>query len=678
MTTALTKSMAAGKRIRPPNLSLGIDRRSLNNTILDFEPAVVDNQSPISDDELQLSSPESASSGSPTRFYLHPDPAADELSKDLAVLKQLRKSVQTNLRLRPIRSINSLPKVQISPHPPSADPWRDNAPNSANSASPTSAASIYYTPMLETPHSPFTGRSTPNAQLLYDLPTRPQEARPLDPISLVERLDNSTKSRPLIIDTRPQPAYISSHIKHSINIVIPSLILKRFRKPNGGFQTLDTLRQFITTEQGQEAWDQLIGPSGIWDGDVVVYDEEMLVKDKDSGQSPAWALLPIITPLLSFGSLYYLAGGISAALRYPTILSSSSPSPETDMPRKLSVPGGGLFQLDTQLSARSQTFPEIDRPKPPPLRSPLSPVSSAMPTTTSSIIIDSDPSPPPSQAGFRKPPPTRRPSVPNLNRIVTTSAERLNVNGPLPKLQLRTQPVRSATLAVPSLYSTSLQPPPSPSYPPRSPRSPSALTLAHSNRLPSGSAHWSSTTPSPTRSTFGESESSHLPPPSPKLPRPSPPHSPRTPMPTSPLTARPDLDPPTTEEAFPTFTVSTILPNFLYLGPELTLPEHVEELQELGVKRILNIAVECDDDHGLNLREVFERYIRIPMRDTVEEDNIARGVREVCEILGAFADSVLRDLIHHLIRNAPQMTPVFTAPQHTCTAKRANHALLQQ
>ncbi|EGN94885.1 hypothetical protein SERLA73DRAFT_187970, partial [Serpula lacrymans var. lacrymans S7.3] len=106
------------------------------------------------------------------------------------------------------------------------------------------------------------------------------------------------------------------------------------------------------------------------------------------------------------------------------------------------------------------------------------------------------------------------------------------------------------------------------------------------------------------------------------------------PVPPSPRTARPDSDqPPTTEEAFPVFMVSTILPNFLYLGPELTLPEHVEELKALGIKRILNIAAECDDDHGLRLREVFERYVRIPMQDTVEEDNISRGLREACDVL---------------------------------------------
>jgi hypothetical protein len=102
------------------------------------------------------------------------------------------------------------------------------------------------------------------------------------------------------------------------------------------------------------------------------------------------------------------------------------------------------------------------------------------------------------------------------------------------------------------------------------------------------------------------------------------------------------VEPPTTDDAFPVFTISTILPNFLFLGPELTTHEHVDELKRLGVKRILNIAAECDDDNGLQLREIFERYNKIPMRDTVEEDNIARGVREVCDILGKFQRSISR------------------------------------
>jgi hypothetical protein len=81
------------------------------------------------------------------------------------------------------------------------------------------------------------------------------------------------------------------------------------------------------------------------------------------------------------------------------------------------------------------------------------------------------------------------------------------------------------------------------------------------------------------------------------------------------------------------FTISTILPGFLYLGPELVKEEHAAELEGLGVKRILNIAIECDDDAGLGLRDRF-KYVRIPMRDTVEEVNVSKAMKEVCEILG--------------------------------------------
>ncbi|KAJ3789366.1 protein-tyrosine phosphatase-like protein [Lentinula aff. detonsa] len=103
------------------------------------------------------------------------------------------------------------------------------------------------------------------------------------------------------------------------------------------------------------------------------------------------------------------------------------------------------------------------------------------------------------------------------------------------------------------------------------------------------------------------------------------------------------------------FTVSTILPGFLFLGPEPTSWDHVKQLKELGVKRIVNLAAECGpDDWGLALDKPgdkekegkqsmedstspkesgFEKYYKIAMRDTVEEDGIGRGVRIVCEML---------------------------------------------
>jgi hypothetical protein len=64
----------------------------------------------------------------------------------------------------------------------------------------------------------------------------------------------------------------------------------------------------------------------------------------------------------------------------------------------------------------------------------------------------------------------------------------------------------------------------------------------------------------------------------------------------------------------------------------MSSPEHVAQLQELGVKRVLNMALECEDEHGFG--QSFEKYMKIPMRDTVEEENVKKGVREVCKFLG--------------------------------------------
>jgi hypothetical protein len=61
--------------------------------------------------------------------------------------------------------------------------------------------------------------------------------------------------------------------------------------------------------------------------------------------------------------------------------------------------------------------------------------------------------------------------------------------------------------------------------------------------------------------------------------------------------------------------------------------EEVRELQRLGVKRILNVAIECQDDQGLGLSNEFERYHQIPMRDIVEETGVTQYIREACDFL---------------------------------------------
>ena len=624
------------KRFRPPDIEVTrtIDKKC--------PPIVLHPELNGHDKEetLQLSDSDSSGSSSPIGS-LGPtlqvtssdkDRLLDDISKDLAALQQLRKSVKTNLRLRPIRSRGSLPKVNSGADSTSSLSSSPRTPNLPSAFSPTS----YYTALETTPHSTFPPVSASSVADRAPLPLLSPALLPkttataITPASLYTRLTSA--KRPLLIDTRPAAAHQSFHLRYSINIAIPSLILKRFRRPGGGLPNLDALRQYITSDQEKSAWDSLMCPGGPWDGDVIMYDDEMDPKDKDHLGITSWAIIPVISPLLSYGSVDYLEGGVALARHHPalsTLIVNGCDSDVSDNDftvdsgPELQPSGGfqggmrkgsGLFQLNTQMTGPSKPLPEIEPssstcPHP---RSPLPTMPLTSSLNSSINVIDASPSPPPSSVCFRHSISPRRTSVPNLRRLDTKSAERLNPN--LPKLSVRTKPMRSATLTIPP--SLSIVPPQSPGH----------LQLMYSNHSPPPSARFGVMSPTNDPANY-------------LTPYFTPPHTPGTPkpfLPPSPGTARPELDPPTTDEAFPVFTISTILPNFLFLGPELTSPEHVEELQELGVKRILNIAAECDDDHGLKLKEVFDKYYKIPMRDTVEEENIAQGVREVCDILGMY------------------------------------------
>ncbi len=629
---------------RPPNLSLQIGRRPATKTIIELQTPV-DDGNDEEDEGYRSSSPSSSSSGSSRVGYLHnpqrePDFNSDDISKDLEVLEQLRRSVHKNLRLRPIRSASgslrtSQPQRSTtfsqdsdSPLDSLADLPEQLSPSPDSAFSPLSA---YYTPLTEfraTPISAFHHTRQPS----FDASSRssqPQPSQPhaggISPALLLARLSSPT--HPLLIDTRPVASFVSSHIQHSVNMAIPSLILKRSRKPSGAFHSLDALRQFVTTEDGKRVWDDLISGDD-WDGDVIVYDETMHEKDRHNTQATAWLMIDLLTPLLRHGGADFLEGGFSAARQHSylsQLLTSNSdagergPHEQSQQPA-ISLPSdgsgvgkkapGGLSQLVTQNALRFKALPEIERPAPSP--QPLMPSA----IQTWNVVDDySSPSPAPSSTVFSRPQPPRRPSIPTLRRIDTDRPSSALPKLPLPNLQQKpnTLSAPSTNGSVGSIRSRS--------------RSPSHLSIVPP-MSPPGSARLLSAGPITSMHEL-------FPPPSPSFGRPMTPRSPRTPMPLSPATARPEFDQPlTTEEPFPEFAISTILPNFLYLGPELTLEEHVDSLLSLGVKRIVNIAAECDDDHGLRLRDRFERYVHIPMRDTVEEDNITRGVRDVCAILG--------------------------------------------
>ena len=634
------------KRVRPPDLGLD-PKRITTNISVQLDSASVPADSP------------SSVSNSPIDGIPGYDDSEDELGKDLAVLERLRQNVHKNLRLRPLNSSTLIKNG--TPHSPTlqrnplhtAPGWYSNSRPLSNEfiASPTSAtSSVYYTPSSDTPTSAYFGFPGPTAASGLFSPPPAFHSVPPKPGSIQYyslHFIISESPRPLLIDTRPLNTFLLSHLRHSINLAIPSLILKRSRKPGAGFQSIDALRQYITTDRGKKLWDDTM-KNGEWDGNVVVYDEDMDEKYRNAMQTTAWALLPVLRQIVPRGTVEYLCGGLSSARADPStqnlFMSGDSDTPLEQRQFKHKR-GGGLSQLDTLAASRSKQLPQIEHDTP---QSPLPPVPIAalLPSPTLSptppvvlspsrswtinSIDTGSPSPPPRQI-------TKRPSVPSLRKIDTQSIERQ------PKLSLKTQFSKSAThLTGPAKpWNTSR---PSPLNIPPPPPSTSYLNLNFPSSI-SGSSPTTTTSPGSQYLNVDRSTtpSNGLLSVTPTHSRPGTPRTPTTPLPPSPLTARQeDMDPPTTEEAFPVFAVSTILPNFLFLGPELTTEDHVQELLALGVKRILNIAAECDDDQGLRLRKRFDSYTKIPMRDFVEEENVRKGIRSVCDILGKLTLAIHR------------------------------------
>ncbi|KAF9428823.1 hypothetical protein BGZ94_000882 [Podila epigama] len=78
--------------------------------------------------------------------------------------------------------------------------------------------------------------------------------------------------------------------------------------------------------------------------------------------------------------------------------------------------------------------------------------------------------------------------------------------------------------------------------------------------------------------------------------------------------------------------ISCILPNFLYLGPEIVTEEQVQELERLGVKRVLNMARECEDVLVQNRPGIG--YWKIGVQDHIEAD-VSAGLLEAVDLIAA-------------------------------------------
>ncbi|KAK6903031.1 hypothetical protein I203_108292 [Kwoniella mangroviensis CBS 8507] len=521
---------------------------------------------------------------------------ASSLSNELQDLSLLRKTVRQNLKARPLDS--PLP-ASDSEKESTGFPTPDYMRNS-------------HTQQQQQSLTAFEGQTISVDDTLRLLQTSPQL---------------------LIIDTRPLGSFLDSHLPRSANISIPSLIFKRLRKSPGGqgSTNLESLGGFVSTQAGRSIWDNLETDKLL---DVVIVGSTAL-------DELAKVLYGIIKGLLEIGnsSVKVLKGGW-------TSVATSANAQDV------------LVCGEDSISAR----PSLATSLPPPKSAPaydISPVPPPIP-----------PSSPPKGINHRPSMPSLRPennNRRNLPSLSITGGNANHMNGPstsrrTPKLSLNLdKPLKSATTG--SFKLDHGQPPPTPSVKFSGPRSKSDLlsvnTLSTNNglRSPRSPGFTLNIPKSPNRISGSGSfqtlchEQSKLPP--------SPSsfgdvkhfvgededlqQQPRTPLPgqswnfAKDKLSSSDLDPEdgngSGKNGIAPFIVSTILPSFLYLGPEITTAEDVNYLRKLGIKRILNVAIECNDDSNLKLKENFDQYRRIPMRDIVEESGVGRGMRESCGFL---------------------------------------------
>ncbi|KAF9979933.1 hypothetical protein BGZ75_009061 [Mortierella antarctica] len=122
--------------------------------------------------------------------------------------------------------------------------------------------------------------------------------------------------------------------------------------------------------------------------------------------------------------------------------------------------------------------------------------------------------------------------------------------------------------------------------------------------------------------------------------------------------------------------ISCILPNFLYLGPEIVTEEQVQQLEQLGIKRVLNMARECED--LLVSQRAGIEYHKIGVLDNVEED-VSPGLLEAVDIISASVDAPI--YVHCKAGKSRSVTATIAyliTQLHWSLNKAYNHVLTQR
>lgn len=392
--------------------------------------------------------------------------------------------------------------------------------------------------------------------------TMEREADPIEPDELIELLTAEQQGQgPLVtlIDVRNIMEYQKCRIRGSLNVSLPSLLIKRYQR---GTVSNFNLENFITTPEGRDMYlskkQQASSPKfstileqkameaeqkkknkPIW----VVYDYEML---EDDQTSQAWTLLNVLERLIGTdkknpGKVYYLCGGFQSFLACQEWLESSQWQQSSLPPNIPSTSSAGTTTNKQNNIPRRSISYTIGESK------------TDLHKRTSLFSLD-----------------TQAARVNNANALARRAKRRSHQQ---------------------AQDTTSIQPN-------------AAITTTTTSTINGANPNTNTAVASSNPLLNRVAEDDEV------------------------MTA--DCSP-RTESDFG-FVISEIIPGFLFVGPEIETSEQADQLiQERHIKRVLNMAEECQDE-GLSQRLV--QYHKIAARDTLEMKNIELVMMEAVQFIG--------------------------------------------
>jgi rhodanese-related sulfurtransferase len=418
--------------------------------------------------------------------------------------------------------------------------------------------------------------------------TREREADPMEPQELAELLSSSEENQEvdiILIDVRHLIDYQKSRIRGSINVNLPSLLIKRYQR---GTVSNFNLENFITTSEGrdiyatkyhtkqqqfatileQKAAEQQKKKKKTW----VVYDDTM---SEDDQTSQAWTLLNVLerfigTDKKSEGQVHYLCGGYQAfeatvsEAWLESSLVSSLPSP----PASTSSTGSYHHaQQLPQLKLNTTNNNNIPRRS---ISYTIGESKTDLSKRTSLFSLD-----------------TQAARVNNANALARRAKRRSE--------QQQQQQKQDTTLRPRSIVQQQHEPNQTLSQPQQQQQQ-QQQPLIPTHQPPLNNL----------LNRVTEDDEMGL------------------------MTA--DMSP-RTETDF-SFIISEIIPGFLFVGPEIETDDQAKQLtQERQIKRVLNMAEECHDE-GLRNHTVV--YHKIAARDTLEMKNIELVMMEAVHFIGKY------------------------------------------